>query len=212
MDVDDEAIGLVRAHRWADAKAQTKRLKEAGCSRIFDLDAQDRKDMERIGGRRRVLLVYAFLLADLDVEPRKDEDQAKAIWRDLSAVLTRIEKRGGQVVDVGTGLDSQLNPAEFGDVVRGQIRRHRQGENPATRKGKPGRQKLTFTRGQIMQAREIWKDLENYPDNASAVAALEKIKSAEDVSFSESRAYRRFKKRKTREGPRKRVLEPKQRK
>ena len=63
-----------------------------------------------------------------------------------------------------------------------------------------------------MQAREIWKDLENYPDNASAVAALEKIKSAEDVSFSESRAYRRFKKRKTREGPRKRVLDPKQRK
>lgn len=187
MDVDDEAIGLVRAHRWATVKTQTKALKEAGCTKIFDLGEQKRADMERIAGRRVVRLVYAFLLAN--------PDRTRGMWADFLGSLERIEARGGVVADMSTRLDSSTQRAAFLDVVRGQVRRHNQGENPAERKGKPGRQRVVFTAGQIRQARTIWRDLENYPDNAAATAALKKIKSAGGVKFSESRAYRLFKKR-----------------
>jgi hypothetical protein len=187
MDVDDDAIGLVRDHRWLSVKAQTKQLREAGCSKIFDLDAQDRRDMEKIAGRRVVRMVYAFLLAN--------PDRTRGMWADFLGSLARIEARGGVVADMSTKLDSSTQRAAFLDVVRGQVRRHNQGENPAERKGKPGRQKLTFSTGQIKQARAIWKDLVNFPTGADVKKALKAIKSKEGVAWSETRAYRLFKKR-----------------
>src|SRR5688572_18538343 len=153
MPVDDEAIGLVRDHRWLSVKAQTKQLREAGCSKIFDLAAHDRRDMERIAGRRVVRLVYAFLLAN--------PDKTRGMWADFLGSLERIEKRDGVVVDLSTRLDSQTQRAAFLDVVRGQVRRHNQGETSAERKGKPGRKKRVFTRGQYRLAHEMWKDLKN---------------------------------------------------
>ena len=184
MPVDDEAIGLVRDHRWLSAKAQTKQLREAGCAKIFDLGEQQRADMERIAGRRVVRLVYAFLLAN--------PDRTRGMWADFLGSLERIEQRDGIVVDLGTGLDSKTQRAAFLDVVRGQVRRHNQGENPAERKGKPGRKKREFSRGQYKLAREIWKDLENYPNDDAVTAALKKIKATDGVGFSYSRAFRRW--------------------
>lgn len=188
MAVDDEAIGLVRGHRWADTRAQTRRLKEAGCKRIFDLDKQNRADMERIAGRRAVRLVYAFLLAN--------PDKTQGMWADFLGVLKRIEAREGVVIDVGTGLDSKAHRAAFLDVTRGQVRRHNQGEKSADNhpKGTPGRKLVVFTQGQHRQARLIWKDVKTYPTYDAAERELAKIKSGE-VGFSVSRAFRKFGKR-----------------
>jgi hypothetical protein len=191
MSVDDDAIGLVRAHRWASAAAQTRKLKEAGCSKVFDLDKQDRKDMEKIAGRRRTLLVYAFLLAN--------PDKTRGMWADFLASLGRIEARQGVVVDVGTGLNSLQHKAEFRAVVRDQVRRHNQGgraDEPGP-KGKPGRKALTFTQGQYRQARLIWKDLEHFPTYDAAEHELRKIKAQNNpkIGFSMSRAFRKWGKR-----------------
>jgi hypothetical protein len=188
MDADDDAIGLVRAHRWASATAQAKRLKEAGCSKLFDLDTQDRKDMERIAGRRRVLLVYAFLLAN--------PDRTRGMWADFAASLERIEARKGVVVDVGTGLDSTKEKrAAFLDVVRGQVRRHNQGEKSGENhpKGTPGRQKDAFSAGDLRKARDIWKGkdaLNLFPNWDAAADALHQIKATNTGRpFTKERAY-----------------------
>ena len=186
MDAEDDAIGFVRDHRWLSAKAQTRQLREAGCSKVFDLDAQDRADMERLAGRRVVRLVYAFLLAN--------PERTRGMWADFLGSLARIEARDGVVVDMSTRLDSATQRAAFLDVVRGQVRRHNQGENPAERKGKPGRKKVTFTRGQLRQARLIWKDVENFPTYDAAARELRKIKG-EGGFFSETRAFRLWRKR-----------------
>ena len=188
MPVDDDVIGLVRAHRWATVPAQTKRLKDAGCTRIFDLDQQARKDLERVISRRPAKLVFAFLLA----EP----DRTRSAWADFTGSLDRIEAKGGSVVDVDSGLDSKTNLAAFRAVVRDQIARNNQGEKSHARKGKPGRQLVVFTPGQIRQARAIWKDCKTFPTYSSAETALEKIASANGVPFSVSRAFRRWKRRK----------------
>ena len=185
MPVDDDVIGLVRAHRWASVPAQTKRLKEAGCTRIFDLDQQNRRDLERVVSRRPVLLVFAFLLA----EP----ERTRSMWADFLGSLERVEAKGGSVVDVDSNLDSKAHPAAFRDVVAGQVRRHNQGERAHERKGKPGRQLVVFTKGQIRQARDIWKDVANYPHYDDAKVALAKIVSAKGEPFSQSRAFRRWK-------------------
>ena len=194
MSVDDDAIGLVRDHRWLSAKAQTKRLKEAGCSKVFDLDAQDRADMEKIAGRRVVRLVYAFLLAN--------PERTRGMLADLMGVLDRIKARGGTVVDLDSRLDSETNPDAFKAVVADQVRRHNQGETSNARKGKPGRKKVTFTAGQLRQARTIWKDVENFPTYDAAARELRKIKG-DGGFFSETRAFRLWRKRPKRKPPKK---------
>lgn len=186
MPVDDEAIGLVRDHRWLSAKAQTKQLRETGCIKIFDLDEQQRADMERIAGRRVVRLVYAFLLAN--------PNRTRGMLADLTGVLERIKARGGTVVDLDSRLDSETNPAAFKAVVADQVRRHNQGESPHSRKGKPGRKKVTFTAGQLRQARAIWKDVTNFPTYDAAKHELRKIKG-DGGFFSETRAFRLWRKR-----------------
>jgi hypothetical protein len=185
MLVDDEAIGLVRAHRWASVSAQTRRLKEAGCVKVFDLANYARADMERIAGRRTVKLVYAFLLAS--------PDKTRGMWSDFLAALGRIDARKGVVVDVDSGLHSEGNRAAFLDVVAGQVRRHNQGEKAHTRKGKPGRQLVVFTRGQLRQARAVWKDVANFATYEAAERELAKIKTAKGEKFSVSRAFRLWK-------------------
>lgn len=179
---DDDAIGFVRAHRWATVAVQTRRLKEAGCSRVFDLDKHDRDDMERLAGRRRVPLLYAFLLARPEL--------SRGMWADFLASLSRIEARGGVVVDLDTGLGSDSKA--FRDVVRGEIRRHLQGESSAdnARQGKSGREPDRFSRGDWRKAREIWKDVATYPTWDAAADALATIK-AENTNrrFTKERAY-----------------------
>jgi hypothetical protein len=185
MPVDDEAIGLVRDHRWLSVKAQTKQLREAGCSKIFDLAAHDRKDMVKLTGRRTTALVYAFLLAN--------PERTRGMLADLMSVLDQIKALGGAVLDMDSGLNSAINEKAFRAVAADQVRRHNQGEAANARKGKPGRKKRVFSRGQIRLAYDVWKDVRNYPNDDSVKVGLEKIKASDGVGFSYTRAFRKWK-------------------
>jgi hypothetical protein len=141
--------------------------------------------MERIAGRRRVLLVYAFLLAKPAL--------TRGMWADFMASLERIMKRDGVVVDAATGLDSTKEKrAAFLDVVRGQVRRHNQGEQSEENiKGKAGRPEAKYSRGDWRLAHTIWHDAENYPTWDAAKEALKRIKSTNTKeSFSMARAHK----------------------
>jgi hypothetical protein len=186
MEPEDDAIGLVRAHRWAGVTAQTRRLKEAGCTRIFDLDKQDRT-ASAVLGRRRVLLVYAFLLAKPAL--------TRGMWADFLASLDRIEARKGVVVDVGTGLNSLQHKAEFRAVIRDQVRRHNQGEKSGENhpKGAPGRPEAKYSRGDWRLAHTIWHDIKTYPTWDSAKEALARIRSSNtNEPFSVARAHKKW--------------------
>lgn len=186
MDGDDDAIGFVRAHRWMGAPAQTRALKEAGCSKIFDLDKEARSDMERIAGHRVVRLVYAFLLAKPAL--------TRGMWADFLGSLKRIEDRKGVVVDMSTRLDSSTQRAAFLDVARGQVRRHNQGENSEENiKGKAGRPEAKYSRGDWRLAHTIWHDTESYPTWEKAQEALKRIKSTNTKEpFSMARAHKKW--------------------
>ena len=145
--------------------------------------------MERLGGNRPVMLVHAFLLAE--------QDRTRSMLADFMRALGEIEKREGYVVDVGTGLNSRDNRAEFLDVVRGQVRRSQQGEQSAenARKGKSGQRPVVFTAGQYKQARVVWRDVKNFPTYDAAKAGLKVIKGQRGkakVPFSLWRAFRKF--------------------
>ena len=145
--------------------------------------------MERIGQDKPVLLLHAFLLAE--------QDRTRSMLADFMRALGEIERRGGHVVDVSTGLNSKDNKAEFLDVVRGQVRRSQQGEKSAdnARKGKSGQLPVVFTAGQYKQARVIWRDVVNFSNYDKAEREMKKIKGQrgkEKVAFSLSRAFRKF--------------------
>jgi hypothetical protein len=195
MSGDDEAVGLVRHHRWAKIEVQQDRLKEDGCRAIIDLSKTKREEVLRLlrDGRTGKLL-YAFLLVD----PKRK----RKLFDDFRAVLAKIEARGGVIKDVATGLDSadKSRRAAFFDVVRGQCRRHLQGDKWAEEpmRHTPGRKKVEFTPEQIAAAKAIWRDLVEYPTWKAAKDALEQIKTAKDEKFTTDRARRLWKHRTSR--------------
>jgi hypothetical protein len=192
MSVDDDAVGLVRYHRWAKVEVQQARLKEDGCRAIIDLSSTKREEVLRLlrDGRTGKLL-YAFLLVD----PKRK----RKLFEDFRAVLAKIEARGGIIKDVFTGLDSadKARRAAFLDVVRGQCRRHLQGDKWAEEpmRHTPGRKKVEFTAEQTAAAKAIWRDLVEYPTWVDARAALAKIKTEKDEPFTTDRARRLWKQR-----------------
>jgi hypothetical protein len=187
MSGDDEAIGLVRVHRWATLDIQTKRLREDGCRAIIDLGSTKREEVLRLlrDGRTGKLL-YAFLLVD----PKRK----RKLFEDFRAVLAKIEARDGIIKDVFTGLDNtdKARRAALLDVVRGQARRHLQGTKWAEEpmRHKPGRKPEEFTAEQIAAAKAIWRDRIEYPTWKATDDALEQIMSANDEPFKRSRAHR----------------------
>jgi hypothetical protein len=187
MAVDDDAIGLVRAHRWANIDVQTRHLRADGCRGIINLDKVSRAEVLRLlrDGRMGKLL-YAVFLAD----PRRK----RKVYEDFRDTLAKIETRGGIVKDVSTGLDSadKTKRTALLDVVRGQVRRHLQGAKSAEngRNHKPGRKLVQFSREQIAAAKAIWRDLIEYPTWEAADAALERIVSAKGEKFTRWRARR----------------------
>jgi hypothetical protein len=191
MSVEEYAIGLVRPHRWASVEVQTARLKADGCQAIYDAKELKREGLVRIICAGRVVkLLYAFLLAD----PRK-----RKMIEDFRGVLAAIEKRGGVVKDVSTGLDTADKSKWIGlmAVVKDQIRRHQQGKRSALNgtKNPPGRQLVHFTQAQYKEAKAIWRDPIEYPTWASAKSALESITTEKGEKFTTIRAVRKWGKR-----------------
>jgi hypothetical protein len=195
MAVDDDAIGLVRAHRWAKIDVQVQRLMADGCKTVLDLDKAKREEVLRLlrDGRMGKLL-YAFLLAN----PKR----TRKVYEDFRGTLAKIETRGGSIKDVSTGLDTtdKTKRTALLDVVRGQARRHYQGAKSAEngKNHKPGRKQQDYTREQLTAAKAIWRDLVEYPTWPAARAALKQIVSAKGVPFTTDRARRLWKLRKPR--------------
>jgi hypothetical protein len=149
MAVDDDAIGLVRAHRWAKVDVQTERLRKDGCRAVLDLDTLKRSDLLRLLRDGRVAkLLFAFLLID----PKRK----RKLYEDFAAMLAKIEAQKGIIKDVSTGLDTadKARAIALKDVVRGQIRRHKQGAKSAENgtQHKPGRKKGEFAPEQMIAA------------------------------------------------------------
>jgi hypothetical protein len=191
MAVDDDAIGLVRQHRWADVELQRARLEDAGCKTIIDLGETKREDALRLIRDKWVgKLVYAFLLAD----PRR-----RHLVADFRAALAKIEDRGGVIKDLSTGLDTADKSKRIGllAVVKDQIRRSQQGKRSAINgtKNPPGRQLVKFTPEQYREAKAIWRDTIDYPTWEDAEKALRQISSAKGEEFTPIRAVRKWGKR-----------------
>lgn len=184
MSVDNDCVGLTRAHRWMRT-GQAKALREAGCSQIVDLDQHKLSDVLRLARKGRVLvLVYAFLLL-----PAKRSAAA------FERALEQIEAKGGAVKDLHTGLVSSDEPRKtaFKAVVRDQIARDRQGaKTGAIGKSNRGRQHKVFSPQQYAAAKAIWRDLIEYPTWDVTDAALAEIKTAKGEPFTRARAHRKW--------------------
>jgi hypothetical protein len=131
-------------------------------------------------------LLYAFLLID--------PTRQRKLYDDFHMVLNRISAQGGIIKDVSTGLDSsdKARATVLKDVVRGQIRRHKQGAQWAENEvlHKPGRKLVEFTKEQTAAAKAVWRDLVEYPTWADADTALDEIRSRDGRPFTRWRARR----------------------
>lgn len=184
MSVDNDFVGLARAHRWMRT-GQAKVLREAGCSQVIDLDDHKLSDVLRLARSGRVfVLAYAFLLL-----PPKRTVPA------YERALEQIEAKGGAVKDLHTGLVSNDEPRKtaFRAVVRDQIARDRQGAKAgAIGRANRGRQLKKFSPQQYTAAKAIWRDLIEYPTWEACDAALAAIKTEKGEPFTRARAHRKW--------------------
>jgi hypothetical protein len=107
--VDRDLLGVIRDHRWVRAGTQRKRLEAAGCRSIIELEGKKsvatQADMIRMARPERTLvLAHAFLLADPKARGRRG-----GVKQNFDEVLAAIHKRGGIVLDLETGLTTDLD-------------------------------------------------------------------------------------------------------
>ena len=112
----EDAIGVVRAHRWATLEEQRSRLKTDGVRTIIDLGTTPRDHLLRSirdGAGTVFKLAYAFLLTD----PNKGAQRALADYKSFACKIAKLAheytKPGGAKVkatvhgyvkDLDTGL------------------------------------------------------------------------------------------------------------
>ena len=98
-----DTLGIIRHHRRVTAKGQRARLEADGCRAILDIGKggkAKREDAERMTRPGTVVkLVHTFLLADPNAL-RKAGGRRK----DLLDAMAKLEKRGGTIKDVDSGL------------------------------------------------------------------------------------------------------------
>src|SRR5687767_6008472 len=114
--MQEDAIGVVRAHRWATLEEQRARLKSDGVRAIIDLGTTPRDELLvglRDGAGTVVKLAYAFLLTD----PNKGAKRALTDYRAFACMMARLPHehtrpggakvrsvKVGHVKDLETGL------------------------------------------------------------------------------------------------------------
>lgn len=149
MSTEPDTIGLARDHRWMRLEEQRARLKLV-CRVVVTMgDSKGRdsgkrsphtvEDLERLTRPDTVIqLMYAFLLAD----PTKKRMRG-GLRTEFERTLKRLEKRGGIVRDVLTGLSTETKERRRALLlaVKDQIKRSGQGrhseENGKLSKGRP---------------------------------------------------------------------------
>ncbi len=158
---DADGIGIIRHHRRVSVKGQRERLEEDGCRVILELGPKRgqyvREDVIRlVRAGTTIKLLHTFLLA----EPSKTA-RAQAKRKDLLATMALIEKRGGTIKDVASGLDTADAEKRYALIALAtdQLARDGQGLRNARRnylrKGRPVR---AWTPSEWAQAEAAWNN------------------------------------------------------
>lgn len=166
-----DAIGVVRDHRRLKAKGQEARLRLDGVRAVLDLGKATREDMERIIRPGTVVkFVHAFLLAD-----PKSKRKAGGRRKDLLDAMARIEKRGGTIKDVDSGLTTANVEHRYALIALAteQLASDGRGLRSAAN-GKLGRPVKTLTPEAWGRAEAIWlnRKLKTWADTAKPLKAL----------------------------------------
>lgn len=197
-EVQDK-IGVVRQHRWINAAEQERILRDR-CRIVVSLGGGKAKlvtlaELAKLTRPGTVVeLVHVYLLAD-----PKRKRAAGGMKADLrAAIALLVDKRGGVLVDVETGLTT----AQTGQrkaliaLAEDQISRSNKGLKSALNGAKSkGRPKPDYTPQQLADAKAIWRNLIDYPEWKDTKAPLKQIVSPNGIAFTPERAYTIWKKR-----------------
>lgn len=182
----EDAIGVVRAHRWATLEEQRSRLKADGVRTIIDLGTTPRDNLLssiRDGAGTVFKLAYAFLLTD----PNKGAKRALADYKAFACKMARhvheYSKPGGSkakaavhgyVKDLDTGLVANTPGTRKAMllVVKEQLAKHGKGRRSADN-GKRGRKAVVLDELQKAKGEAIWRN-PAYGNWDAATAELKK--------------------------------------
>lgn len=167
----EDAIGVVRKHRWASLDVQRTLVENDGCRVIVDLDSTPREWFYTTIRERTVIKVaYACLLTT--------KRGVKAGLKDYAAFAAKIAKlpRGcvGVIKDLDTGLiaDSPGTRKAMLSVVREQLMRSNRGL-AASESARRGPKAVVLTELQEAKAEAIWRNVRKYPTWDDAELALQ---------------------------------------
>lgn len=167
----EDAIGVVRKHRWAPISAQRQRLEEDGCRVIVDLDSTPRDWLYAAIREGTVIkAAYAMLLTPSSFGAVR----GLAFFKTFSAALAKLP-RGcfGYVKDLETGLiaDTPGTRKAMLAIVKDQLARSGKGRRSAEN-GKRGRVPLALTKLQDAEGKGIWLDRRRFPEWKDAETEL----------------------------------------
>jgi len=167
---DEDAIGVVRAHRWASVEAQRERLRADGCGPIIDLAKTPREHLLTwIRERSTVKLLYAFLLA----RPGDGVHMLDDYKRFAERLAKGVQGRSAAVKDLDSGLvaHNASSRRTMLLIVKRQIGRHRQSAK-SMENGKRGGQEKVFSEAELLKAEAIWRNVKDYPTWQDAESAM----------------------------------------
>jgi hypothetical protein len=167
----EDAIGVVRKHRWASVDVQRQRLQEDGCRVIVDLDSTPRDWLcTAIRERTIIKLAYACLLT-----PRRGVRAGLEDYNRFASKIMRLPRAcHGYVKDLDTGLVATTAGTHKAmlSVVREQLMRSSRGL-AISEAAKRGRRALELTPLQKAQGEAIWFNLKKYRTRVDAEVALQ---------------------------------------
>lgn len=186
----EDAIGVVRSHRWATLEDQRLRLKADGVRVIVDLGTTPRDHLLsaiRDGAGTVFKLAYAFLLTD----PNKGAVRALADYRKFACKMASYAREyrkvggakgtmvvHGYVKDLDTGLVASTPGTRKAmlAVVKEQLAKHGKGKRSADN-GTHGRKAIVLNELQDAKGKAIWLDRRRFPEWADAERELsEKVR------------------------------------
>lgn len=158
---DVDALGIIRQHRRVTAKGQRERLEEDGCRVILEVGTKrnqtKREDILRLVRPGSVVKVlHTFLLADME-----KHKLAPGRRKDLLDTMAFIEKKGGTIKDVASGLDTADPEKRYALIALATDQLARDGKGLRTakrnyeRKGRPVR---TWTPAEWATAKAAWEN------------------------------------------------------
>jgi len=170
-----DAIGVVREHRRLKAKGQKERLLRDGVRDVLEIGGKSghtREDLERlIRGGTVVKLVHTFLLAD-----PSSKRKAGGRRKDLLDAMARIEKRGGTIKDVDSGLTTANNEHRYALIALATEQLARDGRGLRSHiNGRLGRPVKTFPPEHWAKAEAVWNNrrLKTWEDTRAPLKALD---------------------------------------